>query len=707
MTYLASYRRWRPQTFAEVIGQEHVVAPLSHAVESGQVHHALLFTGTRGTGKTSVARILAKALDCERGPSAEPCNDCATCRAITDGSCLDVVEIDAASHGSVEDARELREKASYAPVSTRYKVYIVDEAHMVTTQGFNAMLKVLEEPPEHVRFVFATTEPQKVIEPIRSRCQRYDFRRVAVPMLATHLRAVCAGDGLTVDDAALELVARAGDGSVRDALSRLDQVTAIGVERVTLADAVRVLGAAPAELCFDVVDAVAGNDAAAVLKAVEMVSAGGLDPRQFTQDVLAHVRNLLVLRVAPGEASLLDMGPETAERLAVQADRFGSAELVRLITILSSLASELRLASEPRLLLEAALVGAAWPTLALDASSLLARIERLERRLGAAGAVPTALQSTTTAPAGLAGSHGVESALAVSDPPLRPPADPPARDVASSSMATAQSAPGDSPALASDSPNAALLDDAPPGNAPPDSPSLRQAEETAPDAFGSSAEPASVGRLQPGSELDMVRRSWSVLVEHVQHRSRVSANFLELARPVRVEGRQLVVEFSAADRYYAEALRERAAHVESALEELFGGGLRLGVEIGEGGAPAGQRPESSSSTPAGQGRRTQGAAGATSRGSRSGAAQANEVQTGSAGAAAPSNGVGAGHGGEADASMGMRSTSGAHPDHDVDPDNDPSKQLGPDADARAMANLAVRLLDGQVIEERPTERGSS
>jgi DNA polymerase-3 subunit gamma/tau len=224
MAYVSLYRKYRPQTFHDIVGQDHVTGTLVNAIQTGQVHHAMLFCGTRGTGKTSTARVLAKALNCVKGPTPEPCNVCDACVSITDGTNLDVTEIDAASHGSVDDARDLREKASYAPAAARYKVYIIDEAHMVTTQGFNAMLKVLEEPPDHVRFVFCTTEPHKVIEAIRSRCQRHDFRRIRTAALVKDFARICEAEGVDIEPAALELVARAADGSHREGLSRLDQV---------------------------------------------------------------------------------------------------------------------------------------------------------------------------------------------------------------------------------------------------------------------------------------------------------------------------------------------------------------------------------------------------------------------------------------------------------------------------------------------------
>ncbi|HEX8928538.1 MAG TPA: DNA polymerase III subunit gamma/tau, partial [Actinomycetota bacterium] len=385
MTYVSLYRKWRPQTFADVVGQDHVVGTLVNAIQTGQVHHALLFTGTRGTGKTSTARILAKALNCERGPTPEPCNQCDACRSITDGTSLDVVEIDAASHGSVDDARDLREKANYAPAASRFKVYIVDEAHMVTPQGFNAMLKVLEEPPDHVRFVFCTTEPHKVIEAIRSRCQRHDFRRVRTAVLAEYFAKICAAEGVDIEPAAIEMIAGAADGSVRDGQSRLDQVITFSRERVTLSSVTQALGLLPSEVRFELAEAIAGQRVADVFACVERVVDAGHDLQQFTREALEHLRDLYVTRIAPDSTTLVDVTPETRARLASQADRFGPGELNRALRILGEVYLDMRSATDQRLVLEVGMARAAMPEASLDADALLARIERLERRLAIAG----------------------------------------------------------------------------------------------------------------------------------------------------------------------------------------------------------------------------------------------------------------------------------------------------------------------------------
>ncbi len=563
MSYISLYRKWRPQTFADVVGQDHVVGTLVNAIQTGQVHHAMLFTGTRGTGKTSTARILAKALNCERGPTPEPCNVCDACRSITDGTNLDVVEIDAASHGSVDDARDLREKASYAPAAARFKVYIVDEAHMVTPQGFNAMLKVLEEPPEHVRFIFCTTEPHKVIEAIRSRCQRHDFRRIRTAVLAEYFAKICAAEGVDVEPAAIEAVARAADGSVRDGLSRLDQVLTFTGGHVTLSHVARALGALPVELRFELADALASQRAGDVFACVEQVVDAGHDLQHFAREALEHLRDLYVLRAAPESATLVDVTPETRERLTAQAERFGPGELARALRIVGDVYLDLRTATDQRLVLEVGLARAAMPEASLDADALLARIERLERRLAITGDQATA--ATTVAPP----SAPVAPAAAPVPPPA-PPAPAPRAD-SPGPPAPAPSAGSGRPTAAAGTEGEAVDDWAPPPAPAPAAP----------------------------VDLDLVRRSWNLVSERVQASSRMTASLLERGRPRALNGNRVVVEFSPHDRFYAEALEKggRVQQVDAALEAVLGGGLSVQVVIGESVAVVPARDSESAVAP--------------------------------------------------------------------------------------------------------------
>ncbi|HEX4908732.1 MAG TPA: DNA polymerase III subunit gamma/tau, partial [Actinomycetes bacterium] len=550
------------------------------------------------------------------GPTPEPCNVCDACVSITDGTNLDVTEIDAASHGSVDDARDLREKASYAPAAARFKVYIIDEAHMVTTQGFNAMLKVLEEPPEHVRFIFCTTEPHKVIEAIRSRCQRHDFRRIRTAALVQDFARICEAEGVDIEPPALELVARAADGSHRDGLSRLDQVLTFAGPKVTLADVAQVLGALPVELRFDLAEALAAHRVADVLACVERVVDAGHDLHQFTREALEHLRDLYVLRVAPSSTTLVDVTAETRERLAAQAERFGPGELGRMVTIVGDLYLDLRTATDQRLVVEVGLARAAMPEASLDAEALLARIERLERRLSIAGA-------ESPAPAGPPPAAAEPTARAAPAPAKSLPkaaAEAPSRPEAPARAVPAAQAKPRSKAKAAD-----RADEAP-------------AEEA---GWGPAEAPARVP-----VDLDLVRRSWPLVLERVQAASRVTASFLGHGRPVALEGRQLVVELPKDRRFEAEALAKdgRNRQVDGVLEAMLGGGLEIRVVVGDHTGPADPDPPAAEAAPP-----------------------------------APDQVV----------------------EFEVDPANDEGRVLDADADARAVADWAAKELGGKVIEERP------
>ena len=443
-TSLALYRRYRPETFNEVIGQDHVTAPLRSALANNRVNHAYLFSGPRGCGKTTSARILARTLNCEKAPIADPCGECQSCRDLARGGpgSLDVIEIDAASHGGVDDARDLRERAFFSPVSSRYKVYIIDEAHMVSTQGFNALLKLVEEPPEHLRFIFATTEPEKVIATIRSRTHHYPFRLIPPRVLSDYLAGICVQEGVTIDPAALPLVVRAGAGSARDSLSVLDQLLGgAGPDGVTYDVATDLLGYTPDNLLDEVVDAFAAHDGSGVFRVVDKVIESGQDPRRFTEDVLRRLRDLVIVAAVPDApaSGLIDAPQDQAERLVAQAARFGKAELVRAADIVAAGLTEMRGATTPRLLLELVCARVLLP--AADHSSLgfEARLERLERRASVVGSTddappPAAVRPTRATPPKAAPAQ----ASRPSAPPPQEPAPTPAAAPAAPPVAAAE-----------------------------------------------------------------------------------------------------------------------------------------------------------------------------------------------------------------------------------------------------------------------------
>ena len=389
---MALYRTYRPARLDEVIGQDHVTGPLTRALLSDRVHHAYLFSGPRGCGKTSTARILARAMNCELGPTPDPCGTCQSCRDLAAGGpgSIDVIELDAASHGGVDDTRELRERAMFAPVSSRYKVYIIDEAHMVSPQGFNALLKLVEEPPEHVRFIFATTEVEKVIPTIRSRTYNYTFRLVPSRMMTDHLAAICAAEGIPAESAALAMITRAGAGSVRDSLSVLGQVLAgCGPDGLTYAEAVAQLGMTDASLLDEAIDALAAGDGARLFVVVDSVMDAGHDPRRFATDLLERIRDLIVLQNVPDAASsgMIEAPADQVERMVTQASQLSAAELARAADVVSTAISELRGATSPRLHLEFMAAHLLLPGADDSERGLRARVDQLERRL-ASGSPP-------------------------------------------------------------------------------------------------------------------------------------------------------------------------------------------------------------------------------------------------------------------------------------------------------------------------------
>jgi DNA polymerase III subunit gamma/tau len=534
---LALYRKYRPRTFAEVIGQEHVTEPLMQALRSGRLHHAYLFSGPRGCGKTSSARILARSLNCAKGPTPEPCGECDSCVALApDGpGSIDVIEIDAASHGGVDDARDLRERAFFAPIASRFKVYVIDEAHMVSPQGFNALLKLVEEPPEFVKFIFATTEPEKVLGTIKSRTHHYPFRLMPPNVLRPYLEKLCREEGVSVEPAVFPLVVRAGAGSARDSLSVLDQLIAgAGVYGVTYSRAVALLGVTDVALIDEMTDALAAGDGAAAFATIDRVADAGHDPRRFASDLLERLRDLIVLQRVPDAAAsgIIDGPDDQLERMTAQAARMGQATLSRMADLAHNGLTEMRGTTAPRLLLELIVARMLLPGADDAQGALLQRLERMERRLGAA-------------------AESAEHPEPVQQPTLDT--------------------------------------DAPERPTPP-KPSLpAQVELPSREPTAESTVEAAPPRLEPVGSLDAaaVRRVWDEILTMAGRQSKKLAAIARDGLVRDLDGDTVVLIFKT--QFHAKYVSDNSAPLVEALKEVLGGSWHVRVELG-GDERVGHRP---------------------------------------------------------------------------------------------------------------------
>lgn len=628
---LALYRKYRPRTFAEVIGQEHVTEPLSQALRSGRLNHAYLFSGPRGCGKTSSARILARSLNCEQGPTPEPCGQCESCRSLaTDGAgSIDVIEIDAASHGGVDDARELREKAFFAPARSRFKIYVIDEAHMVSSAGFNALLKLVEEPPEYVKFIFATTEPEKVLGTIKSRTHHYPFRLIPPKVLRPYLEQLTEAEGVKVEPAVFPLVVRAGGGSARDSLSVLDQLIAgAGPEGVSYARAAALLGVTDSALIDEMCDALAAGDGAAAYATVDRVAEAGHDPRRFASDLLERLRDLIVLQQVPDAAAkgLIDGPDDQIERMAAQAQRLGPATLSRCADIVHNGLVEMRGTTAPRLLLELICARMLLPGVDDSAGGLLQRLERMERRLTLGGAEPPpaaagpapvapAPEVRPAAPAPTAAAAAPDPGTAGTPAAAGAPTGAAAARAAAAAAGT-RSAPARPADPATNGPAQPGPADRTPGAPAADGPASAAPARRPVPASAVLPDPATPEPPRPGAApagaLDAVavRRVWPEVVGKVNRSNKRIAALMRDAVVRDLDGDTLVLTVKST--VLAKMMADHAAVLTDALYEELGGRWQIRCEVaGERGAASlgGPSRPSGSSRPAPEADPTRSAAG--------------------------------------------------------------------------------------------------
>jgi DNA polymerase-3 subunit gamma/tau len=563
------YRRHRPRTFAEVVGQEHVVRTLTNAVERDRVHHAYLFVGSRGTGKTSMAKILAACLNCVNGPTVEPCGVCDSCISIASASSLDVIEMDAASSNSVDDIRALRESVAYAPVSGRQKIYILDEAHMLSTAAWNAFLKTLEEPPPSTIFVLATTEAQKVPATVVDRCHRFDFQRPSVEQIATVVARSASSEGIAIGPEAVAVLARHASGSFRDALGTLEQLQTYAGGEIALADVLAVLGISDAELLFEAFDAIAAADPRRALAAAAGAVDSGHDPAAFIRELEIHARELLVVQMEGGEVpSELSLTPERDERLAAQAQRLDAAALVRTLDLLAAALTHLRAAADARTQLELALVKAARADLDPSLAALSARIERLER---GGAPVPASPEPATRAPATAAGA-------------------------ATPAPATAAGAATPAPATAAGAATPAPVPQPPDAQRQPPTPEPAAASPTSQHANGDAngttpsktevvAAPADTTSLS----LERLVGVWPDVLDTVRAGNAMLGAVVDVARPVELAGDRLVLAFGEDDPFLRQKAEERATRnaLAEAVRAVTGHALTFTYELraGQGSPP--------------------------------------------------------------------------------------------------------------------------
>ena len=564
MSFVSVYRRWRPKTFEEIIGQERITRTLQNAIRAGRTSHAYLFAGHRGTGKTTTARILAKALNCVAGPTPTPDNTCPACVAISRGVSMDVIEIDGASNTSVDDVRDLKEKIVLAPTESRYKVYIIDEVHMLSTSAFNALLKTLEEPPAHAVFILVTTEPHRIPPTVLSRCQRFDFRRVSFAEITGRLRAIAQAEGIAIDEEALAQIVRNADGSVRDAESVLDQLSAYSDGRIDRDLVTSVLGLVDDETARAFAAAALDRDVATTLRLAQEATDAGKDIRQLLRTLLEYFRDLLVVKACgPAASQILDAPPERLAQLSSQVEGAEVSNLLRAVRVLNDAVTDARWSAQPRLALEVALIRVARPEMDPSTEGMLARIERLET-----GGAESKASGEATPPTGRPAPSPAGT------PPTRPALQP-------------RSAPARRPTQRTDAAESGAG-----GNGHDNAPAPASSGVSATDRDASATPPSTIQAASPAATsaspagpvmLDDVRRHWARVLEDIKRTKMICHALLIEGTPMEVNGNVLVVGLRSAYNFHVDNLNrsENREIVEGALSRVLGRAMRFHCRLYE------------------------------------------------------------------------------------------------------------------------------
>lgn len=544
--HISLYRKYRPSTFEEVVGQDHVTRTLTGAIATGQVSHAYLFAGSRGTGKTSTAKLLAKAMNCTAGPTASPCGECESCRAIGAGSSMDVIEMDAASNRGIDDIRDIRDKVAFATVEGKYRIYILDEAHMLTKEASNSFLKILEEPPAHVIFVLCTTEAHKVLATIRSRCQCFEFRRPDAGMILQVLKKVADAEEIEIDDTSLAAIARGSGGAFRDAIGALDQLSTYSGKKISLNDVLAMLGTVESELLFEAADIVAAGDTRGALLFTDRLAQLGRDLGQFSQELTGHLRNIfLIQQLEDDPAGIINAPEEDLQRLKGQARMMTPATVLHFVDLLTEAYSWIRQGSDPRLQLELAFVKATQPQVDTTTRSMVYRLEQLEQRLREGGHV-----------------YGAAATGAKDIPVPDKPAD-------STGFATVQQEAVNAPQAVADSTGSPL-------------PTRSTGDEAVIDGVRSSGRP---GQIE--LSLDKLTRAWSIVLDQVKQRKIPLYSVLLEGRPIDLKGKLLTIGFPAGAAFHKSQVEKQAnlAVVIEVLKEMTGAKLVVKCTVAEDAAP--------------------------------------------------------------------------------------------------------------------------